>query len=421
MKTDGGPPASVTIRMPGFVLPLIPRAGQSAPGSPGSAPDAIPLEPSVGPDLMRLHEARAFLAMEQIAEGGDVNRVAFFHADPTQDSIAQFATHFTAETFRHYRTWPINAYLAPEATVLGHSSVVLVAGQVVPETLSHVMTWREGSEIESASREGQVRLRHAMEVTRRVRASEAVVGFTASWTNYAHWMQECMPKVMAYRVLAQTRPWLKLVLPRLAPGSFQAASVALLGIDQASIVSLEVGQAVSFTRCWLISGTDIWQIHPFLRRISERLVAQVSRPAATERRIYVRRDGPLRRVANFAALQPLLDCARFSVVAFDGMSLEEQISVMQGADMVIAEHGAGLANIQFCRPGTAVLELFNESCVQPAFWSLASCFDLRFGFMIGRSERTAERPEPDWNSSYTVDPAALQTALTSMGAGVGPV
>jgi capsular polysaccharide biosynthesis protein len=119
-------------------------------------------------------------------------------------------------------------------------------------------------------------------------------------------------------------------------------------------------------------------------------------------------------VFNFEALRPVLNHHGFAVMTFDDQPLSQQIAIMHAADYVIAEHGAGLANIQFCRPGTVVLELFNEACVQPAFWSLASCFGLQFGFLVGHSIPTAEHPRMDWNSSYEIDPHRLDRAILDM-------
>jgi hypothetical protein len=61
-----------------------------------------------------------------------------------------------------------------------------------------------------------------------------------------------------------------------------------------------------------------------------------------------------------------------------------------------------------------VLELFNEACVQPAFWSLASCFGLQFGFLVGHSIPTAEHPRMDWNSSYEIEAQRLDQAIRAM-------
>jgi capsular polysaccharide biosynthesis protein len=39
------------------------------------------------------------------------------------------------------------------------------------------------------------------------------------------------------------------------------------------------------------------------------------------------------------------------------ITLEEQISADQGAEIVIGAHGAGLTNIIFCNPGAKVLQI----------------------------------------------------------------
>lgn len=409
MVSERQPPASLSITLPDFAPPLI--SGLKSTWRETEVPQA----PPVGPYLEALREAGRFETSLLVRDGGQVTRVPFFHAADIAGRAAQFAHLFTDATFQTYQTAPIRAYLARDVVVLGHDAVVLLDGKALPETINHIMTWRPGSRTEAFVQGRSLKLRHPLPLQLSPVQEDVVIGFTASWNNYAHWMQECMPKLMAFTLLRATRPGLRIALPDLAPGSFQAQCLALMGISAAETVTVNVGEAVSFPQGWVISGTDIWAIHPFLRDISARLIERSPQLPATGRRIYVRRESPLRQVANFAELLPTLQAAGFTVVAFEGMSLPQQIAVMQGADMVVAEHGAGLANIQFCRPGTAVLELFNEACVQPAFWSLASCFDPRFGFLIGQSLPDAQGRQ-DWNSSYDIEPADLHLALERMGA-----
>lgn len=409
MGSERGTPGSVSISLPAFAPPAVSGLVTSW------RQTEVPLEPPVGRYLGALQEAGRFEASLQLREGGNVARVACFHAADTAGSAAVFAHLFTDPAFQQYQAAPVHAYLGREVVVLGHDAVVMVDGAALPETVSYIMTWRPGSRTERFVQGQSLTLRQKLPLIPSPVLDEVVIGFTASWNNYAHWMQESMPKLMAFLMLRARRPGLRVALPELTPGSFQAQCVAMLGISTAELVTVAVGEAVSFAHGWVITNTDIWAIHPILRDISALLVARCPPPERNDRRLYIRREQTLRQVANFDELIPTLEAAGFEVIAFEGMSLAEQIVTMQSATMVVAEHGAGLANIQFCRPGTAVLELFNEACVQPAFWSEASCFGLRFGFLIGRSLPDAQGHH-DWNSSYDIEPADLRLALERMGA-----
>jgi hypothetical protein len=74
----------------------------------------------------------------------------------------------------------------------------------------------------------------------------------------------------------------------------------------------------------------------------------------------------------------------------------------------------GLANIRFCRPGTSVIELFNPASVQPAYWSMASCHGLAYGFLVGRHVPTDRHPAPDPYGDYEVPVEALLRTLDAL-------
>ncbi len=81
--------------------------------------------------------------------------------------------------------------------------------------------------------------------------------------------------------------------------------------------------------------------------------------ADTPKRIYVsRNDARLRRVLNEDRLLPLLQARGFQRVLLAGMPIAGQVQLFREADVVVAPHGAGLAHIAWCKPGTKILEFF---------------------------------------------------------------
>eukprot|EP01037_Dinobryon_pediforme_P002663 gene2663-2702_t len=415
---------TIRLALPGYAPPMVSaKSGISkssaVPYPPSTANLAasavVQIAPPLGPNLQLLGTSTFVRRIAAIAAGGTVKRVEFFTSDPTGSlRSAPHAPKFTDPTFVHYDAAPLHAYLTDTAVLLGQDGVVLVDQKIVPDTISHLMPWRPGSEIAETGGAGGLALKRPQIIRQSTLYSETLIGFSPSWSNYAHWMQECLPKLFAFLQLSRDRPGLRIILPRLTPGSFQAECLSLLGVPASSVLFIEAGEAVAFRNCWLVSGSDIWSIPPVLRDIVALLSNAAHDVVSVSKRIYLHRAGTVRSVSNFEALLPMLVHHGFEVVTFDNEPLSRQIAIMQAANCVIAEHGAGLANIQFCRPGTAVLELFNEACVQPAFWSLASCFDLRFGFLVGRSVTTPEHPRLDWNSSYEIDPQRLDQAIRDM-------
>jgi hypothetical protein len=110
--------------------------------------------------------------------------------------------------------------------------------------------------------------------------------------------------------------------------------------------------AVAFLRERLLSGVDV---------------------TGPRRRIYVTRGASAnnRTVVNEAAVLNLLVSQGFEAVEPGRLSVAEQIRTFATASVVVAPHGAALANLMFAGPGCVVLELFPAGCLLPDFWRLA--------------------------------------------------
>jgi capsular polysaccharide biosynthesis protein len=102
------------------------------------------------------------------------------------------------------------------------------------------------------------------------------------------------------------------------------------------------------------------------------LLTRVDAPAR-RLRIYVTR-GPSannRSVTNEAAVLRLLTAEGFEPIDPGEMSVVEQIQAFAAADLIVAPHGAALANLAFASPGAAVVELFPAGFLLPDYWRLA--------------------------------------------------
>ncbi len=77
------------------------------------------------------------------------------------------------------------------------------------------------------------------------------------------------------------------------------------------------------------------------------------------KRIYIsRNDARLRRVLNEKSLLPSLEAFGVQPVMLAKQPIARQIALFRRAGMIVAPHGAGLAHIAWCRPGTKIVEFF---------------------------------------------------------------
>lgn len=100
-------------------------------------------------------------------------------------------------------------------------------------------------------------------------------------------------------------------------------------------------------------------------------------PAAE--RIYISRARARgRKVRNEDALWAGLESRGFQRVFLEELDWPTQIRLFRQAREIVAPHGAGLANLVFCRPGTRVVELFSRSYMHWCFWQLAALKELDY-------------------------------------------
>ncbi len=82
-------------------------------------------------------------------------------------------------------------------------------------------------------------------------------------------------------------------------------------------------------------------------------------PYYSEERSEIKASGTDRRsIPNLSDVaSALADLGTVTVCGLERATLAEQVQVFQAADIVVAQHGAALANLVWCRPGTGVVQI----------------------------------------------------------------
>jgi capsular polysaccharide biosynthesis protein len=121
-----------------------------------------------------------------------------------------------------------------------------------------------------------------------------------------------------------------------------------------------------------------------VRLLTEFAAPLLDRVGGRGERIYITREkAARRRVTNKTELWRHLEAHGFKQVVLEEVAWAEQINVFAQAKVIVAPHGAGLANLVFCQPGARVVELFNRAYVNPCFWRLAALKGLDYRPLIG--------------------------------------
>jgi hypothetical protein len=138
-------------------------------------------------------------------------------------------------------------------------------------------------------------------------------------------------------------------------------------------------------------------------------LAQRLGTAGPRRRIHIRRTGT-RRLTNADAVEAALAQQGFTTHEMPALSPREQMSLFHEAAFVIAPHGADLANMLFCEPGTKVIEYSPDVQFRPFFSQISD----KLGFCHG----VLPCPSSDggFDGDLTVNVARLEALMAQMQA-----
>jgi len=206
-------------------------------------------------------------------------------------------------------------------------------------------------------------------------------------SNYYHFLYDALARYGIYEEAFGDSPVDAVVVPHRT--RYQRELLELAGI-RGRLVEPRPGQTVRAERLLVPStpNQDLAAPRSVTAWLRGRLPARGD--GQTPARLYVTRgDLPhTRRYVQEPALWPRLERRGFTRLDPGTLSVQEQIDVFHGAEVVVGPHGAGLTNLTFCRPGTKVLELFAPGYVHLGLWSICeSIGDIDYRYLVGPGGR----------------------------------
>lgn len=110
-------------------------------------------------------------------------------------------------------------------------------------------------------------------------------------------------------------------------------------------------------------------------------IPRVAPPFACPRKVYLSRAAyPTRRLLNETAVTELLARHGFVTICPHQLTYAQQRVLFEEAEVIVSSHGAGLANLIWCKPGTKVIELRARHHTRgywKLYWNLSSACNLQ--------------------------------------------
>ena len=250
----------------------------------------------------------------------------------------------------------------------------------------------------------------------RVRPKRRIEGRTISlasdWasSNYLHFLLDALPRLELMEEAGVSAEQVDhMIVPDL-PSRAGQEILEVLRIPNGKVIPLSSLGTVEFEELVLTS-------YPGIRRnVSRRQTSFVRHRVAptsrgSGRRIYVSRGARARRrIANEGDIIQVLERNGFETYT-PGHGIDD-LRVFSEAAIITGAHGAGLANMGACAPGTAVLEVLPHGFLYPYFYTLATSACCTYACIVG--EPGQKNPRTD---NFHVDVGKFERLLSQVIAG----
>jgi len=251
---------------------------------------------------------------------------------------------------------------------------------------------------------------------RRIAGRSALLG-AIGHDNFYHWMFDVLPRIGLVRAsgIEPVDHWI------VAETRLKVARDLLVrcGIDPARLLAVGKGGHIECEELVVTSAPGaICQPTPrssaFLRATLGSVAAPDEAAPSTGRRIYVARRGR-RKVANEAALAPVLERAGFEVIAMEGLGLDAQMAAFRGASLIVAPHGAALAHLVHAAPGATLIELIPRGYLNQSFYALAGACGMRYHALVGEPAPSSSGGPTE--RDFTIEAQRLDRAIRAVEPG----
>jgi capsular polysaccharide biosynthesis protein len=231
----------------------------------------------------------------------------------------------------------------------------------------------------------------------------------AGLNNIGHWFIDVLPRLHLLREsgLYDKVDWF--LVPSIRY-DYQRETLELLGIPADKII--EGDKYTHITADCIIASTAPRGNHTLVPQWLCNFVQSSFLPYAEEEdelitpeapSLYISRsDSSLRIVVNEDELMEALTPLNFQKIISSKLTIKEKVKLFSKANVVMGATGAGLISLFFCKPGTKVVEIFNEGFVVEPFYDIATKLDLDYNYIICPNKRKVYNFDQGQRANITV-------------------
>ena len=193
--------------------------------------------------------------------------------------------------------------------------------------------------------------------------------------NYSHWLFDVLPRIGLCEEVFDISKVDFFLLPNFKK-KFQKETLLMLNIDEKKCLSSEEYRHIKTEKviitdhpyCTTNNATsDITNIPKWISDwLKKKYLVDGSKNKKYSSKIYIDRSDSesntkhLRKILNEEDVVNLLKSRGFEKVILGKLNFKDQVELFNQAKVIVGLHGAGLANISFCKINTKIIEFKND-------------------------------------------------------------
>jgi len=190
----------------------------------------------------------------------------------------------------------------------------------------------------------------------------------ASGGNYSHWLLDILPKLKLASLQYNLNKIDYFYFSKL--NSFQLQILKLIGINKNKFIDAEKNKHCFSKKIIFISHPNyfkgtISEAHSnmpkwIIRYLRKKFLKFIKKNKKTYKKIYIdRSDSAFNhcKLINNYEIETFLKSKGFKILKLGELSFLNQITIFNNAKFIVGAHGAGFANLIFCKKNTKVLEI----------------------------------------------------------------
>lgn len=187
--------------------------------------------------------------------------------------------------------------------------------------------------------------------------------------NYWHWLFDVIPRIFLYEKFYSLKNINKILIPAIKE-KFQYQTLSILGIKIKNCINSQVYRHVKFKELYVTTHPNL---HLQVEKVPNWIVLSLKKKFLKKKflvssfskfkKIYIDRSDSksnvrdFRGIVNEKLIKILLASRGFKILKLSEYNFVEQVNIFYNANCIIGLHGAGFANIVFCKKNSVVLEI----------------------------------------------------------------